>query len=788
MLGGYGLMYKEQQNELDCIWKPLCQSRICFVTGEKGIGKSTLIDNFLNGKNNYIRIKKIFETDYYLTPIIDALSRHSKSFCASPKENLSMPEYLTQSLLEFCDTGSSIIFFEGICFYDKNLLSYCINISKLLLDYFPNNKLLIVYEMDEDVDVSIEIRECIDQLYTITGRTDFIRLGKWSDNALVKLLKNLLAPRMDISEPDLKYIISTAFGNPSRLLLVTNYLKQMGYIFWDDEFWTCLNLSAGLLDDVIQKYVIERYSKLSGGLKTVLQKSSLIGYEFTVEELQQSFQLLRAAQDLIRIEKISKLIHNSEPDHNELFSFETHEIFHTIRDNIPAEENSEWCRVLSVYYENHFSEIVRTEVERFQLCRRLAFYCEESNQFDKAISYYMQGINASINLLDYQQASTLVRKAKHIIGFLPNPPIPAYEFELREAFCNDALGNYLKAVHCYKKILFNNTISSDSVLEIQYSLACSQYNAGMIVEAEVQLESLLHKLQIEKNDKLLLNVKSELATIYHFKRDYGRASEAFKQALYLSKESGFQKDYYILIRKSSMFWDMELTLPMMLEGSTYFKAIGDLKEFAKTEHNIGADMLWTGNSEAILHLESAKESFLKFGSNNVQYSYNCIGIYKALIEKDYRSAVSIFSLAQEQFFTDNFSRLALTLNLANCYFLMSDMDKALAYLNKAVEIHQELKLDIPSYSLYYLIDFGLYYKHLKNYKESAHYFIASMKYRLLNDQLFLVGKNLLICEEHCGTLDIPHEEIQHMANIIPHPMYQQFYHQNVCFGTLRFWE
>lgn len=237
-----------------------------------------------------------------------------------------------------------------------------------------------------------------------------------------------------------------------------------------------------------------------------------------------------------------------------------------------------------------------------------------------------------------------------------------------------------------------------------------------------------------------------------------------------------------------MFWALELSQSHMKEGAAYFKKVGDLKEYAKTAHNIGADMLWLKDLQAEEYLLSAKEAFLKFGSNCVQYTFNCLGIYQALFRMDYEAALHIFETADKNFFTDTFSQLALALNCANCFLALSDFDRSFEYLNKAENIRRNFSENIPSYSLYFLIDMGLYYKRIGNYEKCSQYLIQSLEHRLLNSQQFLVGQNLLLCEQRCGPLKIEHGKIVELARCQPHNMYRHFFEHDVCFGTLRFWE
>ena len=779
----------EKKEKLEEIWSHTTESSVCFILGEKGLGKKELLDSFLADKHTYIRVLKVFESSYYLEPVVNAL--HTYLRCSSSLEmaGLSMVESVSRQLIDICVSEPIILAFEGINFYDLELTKYICQIVGLLLNNYSSARTFFLFTIDTDAELSPEQTDQINKLYELTSKISFIHFALWTKEQLCSLLCNSICPSLEVSRSDdLEYMVSAAFHNPSRMRLVANYLKQEGYISQVHGKWICRPLPEGVLDDVVKRYVMRRYQKLEENLRTVLQKSALLGYEFSMQELRSSFQLIHASQDLMRIEKISKLISSSESGEEKNYVFETHEVYRIIHDKIPKEECADWCRLLSAYYELKLSKNVQTEAERCYICKKLAFFLRESNQLEKSLKIYMQGIISCVNLLDYKQAEIMIEEACEIAELLIDPPIKMTEFILKRAQCADALGNYEKAIQDYQTVLKDPHVPPDLIMDVNYYFACALYNYGEIERAKHILENL-EKDHAEGNDLLLLRIKSELATIYHFQRDYGKAGQAFKQSLHLcEKVAGKGREFYIQIRKSSMFWALDLSQSHMKEGAAYFKKVGDLKEYAKTAHNIGADMLWLKDLQAEEYLLSAKEAFLKFGSNCVQYTFNCLGIYQALFRMDYEAALHIFETADKNFFTDTFSQLALALNCANCFLALSDFDRSFEYLNKAENIRRNFSENIPSYSLYFLIDMGLYYKRIGNYEKCSQYLIQSLEHRLLNSQQFLVGQNLLLCEQRCGPLKIEHGKIVELARCQPHNMYRHFFEHDVCFGTLRFWE
>ena len=171
----------------------------------------------------------------------------------------------------------------------------------------------------------------------------------------------------------------------------------------------------------------------------------------------------------------------------------------------------------------------------------------------------------------------------------------------------------------------------------------------------------------------------------------------------------------------------------------------------------------------------------KYGSDEIHYTYNCIGVYYAAYETNFKKAIEYFQRAIS-FKPVLFSTMVLYLNLSSCYKALHNDEESKNNLDNAIQIRAKLGNDVPSYSLYLLINQGLYAKLDGRLKESEQYFKESLKCKLNNNQLYLVGKNI---SEVSRNID---KDTLKYASIEAEPLYKRFYENNICLSTLRFWE
>ena len=161
-----------------------------------------------------------------------------------------------------------------------------------------------------------------------------------------------------------------------------------------------------------------------------------------------------------------------------------------------------------------------------------------------------------------------------------------------------------------------------------------------------------------------------------------------------------------------MLWEIKLTIPLMEQVAEYFERKNNIPELAKTYHNLGTDLLYLGDSKnAIIYLNQAINELQKYGSDEIHYTYNCIGVYYAAYESNFEKAIEYFQRAIS-FKPVLFSTMVLYLNLSSCYKALQNDEESKINLESAMQIRAKLGNDVLSYSLYLLINQGLHHLYL----------------------------------------------------------------------------
>lgn len=747
-----------------------------YITGDKGLGKTYTIKEFLKSKKHVLHIQKPIDPAYYLDSVIEALDQYSNGIFPHIGQTLSTPDAVKRSLLQVCRKEDTILFFESLNTFDANLFEFCLALFRTITDDSSLNRSSVIIELDSDY--AEQNNDSISKLYSLTCDTYFINLGKRKSEELESILLQKFNNKLTIDKSSLKYIIDSSFGNVMRMIIILNYLKQEKYIKLKNGQWICSDLPTTSLNHNVTDYVIKRYNKLNADLKEVLHKSSFLGIEFNVAHLQNSFNLCKADQELSQIEKISCLIRKIDNNH---YNFDTPDVYEIIQELIPGEEKKKGYKILADYYELQIAKIT-DNIEAFRLYCKLSFCFKNCENLDKAIVYHFEAIRVGMVLMDYEQVLKLIQSLKNMIQLLEEYGFVYYEVNRWEAYCYRELGKYSKALELYPKLLHYQLLSFDELTELEILYANTLYYVGKVGDSKKILLNLELKLQKKNKQHLLFRVFSELATVFGFFREYDIASGYFSQSLNIAKDTGLEREYYIQIRKATMLWDESISRPYLLEAYDYFENKEDMKELSRTAHNIGTDSMYIGDIEwAKKYLKIAKDKFIEYGSTEIHYTYNCIGVYYAAFAKDYKNALTFFENALS-YDPVPFSQMVLRINMSSSYCAMGDFGKALEMLDIAKAIQTELGDEIPSYKIYILINEGLYYKQIQNYEKSLHCFYESLQYKLKNDQLYLVGKNIAELENH------PSDRIIQLTHITASPLYKKFCTNNLCLSTLRFWE
>ena len=768
------MTYEEQ---LEQCYK-LRRNSLTFVIGEKGVGKSYFIHNYYKQEKNILYIREQSFKSYFLEPIVFAIEEFYNSTYAG-HESINMPDNIRRELLEICKKDNIIIYFESFDSYQEDMAKFCISFFQSFLD---NDKYSAFILIELDNDFSSKDKSILDKLYSLTVNTNFIKFKRKTKEELFEIISKIFNNQLQIDEKEKKYIIKSSFGNISYLFIIINYLKQEGYIYFSGDGWICKKLPKGILNKTVEDYIKHRYERLNDDLKITLQKSSLLGIEFSSVQLKDTFNILKAEEELTMIENISSLIQKNNIYNVGKFNFETEEVCNNIQSLIPEHEKKLWNKMLAQYYEVQYKKSGQNLIKRLENCCRLAIYYRNCVDIQKSVLFCTRAIRYSIYLLDYKHALELIFTIKHIPEIKFNYISLYSEIIKWEVYCYHELGKYSDAANLCVKILKNYTYTNNEQMEISYLYADSLYFIGEVDMALNELLKLKDKLQLSDANRLRYKVLSQLATVYAFYRDYGKAREYFSYSVNQCYKSGLDYDYNVQLRKSSMFWDLQLTIPLMKQAANYFEEKKNFQEIAKIYHNIGTDLLYLGNGdEAIGYLNQSLDAFQKYGSDEIHYTYNCIGVYYATYKLDFEKAILYFNKALS-FKPVLFSEMVLNINIASCLKALNDDKSSHAFLNNALDIQKILGTNIPSYMLYILINLGIFAKIDGRLNESEYYFKKSLDYKLNKNQLYLVGKNLL------DILPYSDNVISEYATYNVDPLYDIYYKNNICLSTLRFWE
>lgn len=764
-----------------------------FITGKKGVGKSTIVQKFLNNKKNIMHISSGGKNNYMLEPLVMAVNRYymleSNDHIFDFQNGLNIVDRITLEILNICRKEKMILYFESVADYEDELLDCVKRILNLLVNYYKEMHTFLIFDVDTDTDSPIDFNKVLESIYSISPIFQFISFEDLKKEELVIYFKEIFCNKIDIKDKDLEYIISSCSGNLSRLNIIINYLKQTAVIARGQNGYVCTGIIPGSLANVLYESVITRYNLLNDDMKRLLEQSSLIGINFDTKKLHDSFQILRADEELKRIEGISSLIHE-EKDY--LFCFENYETYNIILDEIDLNEKQNWNHLLAIYYEKQLSSLLSYEKKICNLYK-VAFHYKESLHFDQSIYYYILLIKTEIAVSDYRQAAKFIKEADNIIMYISER---ARQFVssilvMYEAECNKLLGQYNKAAALYQKCIsvYKHNYSNLEMLELGLSYAYSLYMDGNLPDALQITLKIKDELMIRSSENILLyKTLSFLSSIYHLQGNDAQAEEYYIGSLTFCKENGFEKEYYIQLKKASMIFDTAIAQPLVREAADYFETHQKISYLAETLHNLSTDSLYLLQLDSFeTECQKSIDLFRQYGCLLVHYPLNTLGIYMAVIKQNIDEAIGIFESILH-FNVEPFSKISVYTNLATCYRYKKDYVNCLCQIKAADDlIEQARNEDIILLQTYHYINNALYFKAQGNLKKSLFIFQQCM------DQLDIQTRHkFYIC--NCMknifltlNMDIP-PFIEDNCNIVTYPLMSSYLEKDMFFATMRFYE
>ena len=68
---------KRIHNEINALYSQNNKNSLIFIDGEKGLGKSTAIQQFLNDKEHYLQFFEATPNEFFLQPVVNGITSYS---------------------------------------------------------------------------------------------------------------------------------------------------------------------------------------------------------------------------------------------------------------------------------------------------------------------------------------------------------------------------------------------------------------------------------------------------------------------------------------------------------------------------------------------------------------------------------------------------------------------------------------------------------------------------------------------------------------------------------------
>jgi tetratricopeptide (TPR) repeat protein len=769
--------------ELEIVYTGLKTSYIVNVYGEKGLGKKTCIQHFLENKKNVIKIISAYESQYHFSSIVQAFNLDISY--AGYSQDLSFREQIKKEIILYCKEQPTIIYVERLDEFDAETTCFLLELASSLLHYL-NFKTLIIFEFDTDKNQDLEKQFFQFPPNYITP----IQFNKLLSENLKEYFFQQVGS-ISISERSLCYILESSFGNILYLNIIINYLRSEGLIYYDADKMICKELKEGTLSNVLKDYILQRYNRLDDTLKEVLSKSSIIGNTFSSKLLFKPFEVINADELLRNVEKISRLI--TQPYDN-TYAFENLDVYRMIKENVNPQMQREWHQMLAEYYEALLKRYryrnKNNVTEEIKYVYSIAKHFKYANNNDAALSYYLELLPKYEYISDYLHMLEII---KDINDILDNAEMNEkyhnkleYTITRSEAVCHKEMGNFRQAYDLFCECIddIDQMALEVDKFDLIFNQAYCLYNDGDTEGALNVLDTLKKEFEQKKiYNTQYFKILSALASVYDSIGQKVEEKKYFIEALNYYKENQCTKEYYSLLRKASMIFGEELAINMYEEAEKYFRKESSIRYLAEVLHNKATDLMYIGKTiDALPALKESIDLFSSYGSQSIHYPLNTKGILKMLLG-EYQNAIEVFKEALK-YNMETFSKITLRTNILNCLNIIGKFEEAMKELEKVdLLIQLPESQSTPVYAIYHHLNWAFYYYHTQNFDGALKEIKMCEKLTYMEPRYKYVYKSLKYYVKKALNINSRNTAGTPPNNIFRSCVEKQFY-----FTTIRFYE
>jgi predicted ATPase len=636
-------------------------------------------------------------------------------------------ENILLGLIRYTKVNPSLLCIEDLQWADPSTLA--------LMHYVARNTkkcnlLILGTYRPEDVTVTKEgkVHHLIEtmQLMSHEDLCKRIQLERLKENHILEMLNSLLGKNA-LTNGFISHLFKETEGNPFFILELLKMLAEERTIEKKDDVWILMkNLKDANIPSKVNDVIVRRLSRVNEGEREILDYAAVIGEEFTSGILARAIKMdkIHLLRQLRTLEQEYKLIRSFETK----FKFDHGMIKEVLYNKIPVELRMEYHAIIADAIEtknkDDLDEVIGDLAFHYYHCKnrkkaspyliKAAEKAMKDYSNEEAIRFYSEALeleedsqkrikvfealgdifeligNYDKSIESYKRALELIPKTKkmaEIKAKIGRIYLRKGEHDESSRNCTEAL-NLVKDEECKEKALAINNIGNIHWLKGEYDKAFECYE-----------ESL--KIRYKINDKQgIATSLHNIGLMYFWRENYDRAIEYVKRSLMIcEREDNLYSLAYTLLNLGYIFEHME----------EYDEAFDKYEKSKKISEKIGSirELCWYYCRSANVNFRKGnfKKAFefcnKTFELSNKIGAEESIGASKGVLGMIYREQKRWKeSIENFEYNIKILQEIGDNWHLGDSYYefgLMwrekGDTEKAKEYLNKALDINEDLKLE-----------------------------------------------------------------------------------------------
>lgn len=649
--------------------------KICLLTGDEGIGKSTIAKEYCEIYKNATVLA--FSDEFSLAACL----------CGNKyKKKYDKYSCIFGPLLKMIKSKRlNLVFFD----IGRDACTTVLGIIHEIYIIIVRRKIPVNIVILMDNPAYHNFQHCLGEFPQLIYLPP---LKKWEYNDFLQLSKELY-PGDALSEEIVKLLSEYSIGNPHIFLLHIIHLKSLYFIRYNHNRFETNSPEEikDILEEGYSDIVRKKYEMLPPELQTIIKETSSIGFIFHTRTLKEVFNIKNAKLIIDRIEKLSMLLLYTDMEKN-TGRFVSESVHMQIEELIEVDQLTVWCNALGHYFESKINS-TSSIVEKIQFKEKCILYFIKSKNCDRIIFHCLSLVPLKCALSQYESAIATIGTLKKFSG-------EGREYNKINVYCYFLLAIIYKSMARFADALKNLNVfsrrSGNKSVYIRELEAELIYNLGDM-EKSYEMFKEMYTLKSDIDDPYLnFNIISMLSSI---EETLGCSSyiRHFNQAAAIAKDSEISVAYYKLLRKANIAHFGENGIRLMKEAEIYFEKNKIYPELMMTRHNIGTEAMFREETfnYSYNYLISAYKTAEEMGFCELGYIQNSLAVYK-IIKGEYKMALEILcGLSLE--YEEDFTKLAVSLNKVTCLRALGSYEKAREILNFAKKINSEVHNCFPFY-------------------------------------------------------------------------------------------